>query len=249
MASPAEFLIRLGLGHLIVGTGDPLSAENTPSDIADQITAIPVLGPSDLRQSLSIEQIAAANPDIIVTTNPLHAGRDIPPKESCGGPRRRRSGGRGLSRDTECRSHRHRSDLSVHHAAGAGLRHSRSGDIHGRRHAQPAGHDHRADPTRAGPTVDGPRGTAGRGQAHPHVGRQFPAERRGDAGWWDQRVRGRRQPLLHRLRRGHRGAETRNSSSWSCGHHCRPATRSRRPCGRTRSSARRRPPAGAVSWP
>ena len=69
--SAVEFLLRLGLGDRIVGTGFPLAPDEIPADLADAMAAVPVLGETDVFTSLSTEQIAAAQPDLILTTYPF----------------------------------------------------------------------------------------------------------------------------------------------------------------------------------
>lgn len=66
-----EFLLRLGLGDRIVGTGFPLTPDKVPADLAGAMAAVPVLGETDLHINLSTEQIAAARPDLILTTYPF----------------------------------------------------------------------------------------------------------------------------------------------------------------------------------
>ena len=66
-----EFMLRLGLGDRIVGTGFPLTADRIPADLADEMAAVPVLGETDLHINLSPEAIAAVQPDLILTTYPF----------------------------------------------------------------------------------------------------------------------------------------------------------------------------------
>lgn len=66
-----EFMLRLGLGDRVVGTGFPLTADKIPADLADAMAAVPVLGETDLHINLSPEAIAAALPDLILTTYPF----------------------------------------------------------------------------------------------------------------------------------------------------------------------------------
>lgn len=66
-----EFLLRLGLGDRIVGTGFPLTADKIPADLTEEMAAVPVLGETDQHQNLSPEQLAAAQPDLILTTYPF----------------------------------------------------------------------------------------------------------------------------------------------------------------------------------
>ena len=66
-----EFLLRLGLGDRIVGTGFPLTPDKIPADLTGAMAAVPVLGETDLHINLSPEEIAAAQPDLILTTYPF----------------------------------------------------------------------------------------------------------------------------------------------------------------------------------
>jgi iron complex transport system substrate-binding protein len=66
-----EFLLRLGLGDHIVGTGFPLTPDKIPADLADAMAAVPILGETDLHLNLSTEEIAAARPDLILTAYPF----------------------------------------------------------------------------------------------------------------------------------------------------------------------------------
>lgn len=62
-AYSAEFLITLGLGDLVVGTGFPYPSNQIPTDLADDFAAIPVI--ADFVPGR--EQIAALTPNLVLS--------------------------------------------------------------------------------------------------------------------------------------------------------------------------------------
>lgn len=69
-AYAAEFLIDLGLGDRVVGTGFPYPANQIPDDLKEAYAAIPVIAggmAGDMNALPSREAIAAAKPDLVLT--------------------------------------------------------------------------------------------------------------------------------------------------------------------------------------
>lgn len=78
-AYAAEFVIDLGLGNLVVGTGFPHPEAQIPDDLKDDFAAIPNLTSGlagDMGAMPSREAIAAAKPDLVLTTYAALVGDD-----------------------------------------------------------------------------------------------------------------------------------------------------------------------------